>query len=68
MAAGREIVIDLNVAETAMLGRFGSAVGKRGTRDEGAVRVRGLELLRAWSRGYAGEWLRPLHHAAQPSA
>jgi hypothetical protein len=27
-AAGREIVIDLNVAETAMRGRFGSAVGK----------------------------------------
>jgi hypothetical protein len=27
-AAGREIVIDLNVAETAMGGRFGSAVGK----------------------------------------
>ena len=27
-AAGREIVIDLNVAETAMSGRFGSAVGK----------------------------------------
>lgn len=27
-AAGREIVIDLNVAETAMPGRFGSAVGK----------------------------------------
>ncbi len=27
-AAGREIVIDLNVAETAMAGRFGSAVGK----------------------------------------
>jgi hypothetical protein len=27
-AAGREIVIDLNLAETAMPGRFGSAVGK----------------------------------------
>jgi hypothetical protein len=27
-AAGREIVIDLNVAETAMPGRFGSAAGK----------------------------------------
>jgi hypothetical protein len=27
-AAGQEIVIDLNVAETAMLGRFGSAVAK----------------------------------------
>ena len=27
-AAGREIVIDLNMAETAMPGRFGSAVGK----------------------------------------
>jgi hypothetical protein len=27
-AAGREMVIDLNVAETAMPGRFGSAVGK----------------------------------------
>lgn len=26
-AAGREIVIDLNVAETAMAGRFGSAIG-----------------------------------------
>jgi hypothetical protein len=45
-AAGREIVLDLNVAETAMRGRFGSAVGK--------LQRLGMSLILDMAGGFAG--------------